>query len=212
MAIVLGLAKLDPLLRDFLRSLAMVLVLLRILWTFENQIIYRLLAGFELDQTLTLRQSEANIVDRIRSLFSSNKIYSAPSSTSLARAAGGEGMSAHLDGIIARQLERLTQIRTREEIIAEIDRVKVEHFLKQHELSCLENLLFMADQDPAQTSIQLSVNSAYPASSKQDATISRRPPEIEIGVDDHRSQVFPKRNPFSLGLSEETVGGVTTLK
>jgi hypothetical protein len=127
----------------------MVLVLLRILWTFENQIIYRLLAGFELDQTLTLRQSEANIVDRIRSLFSSNKIYSAPSSTSLARAAGGEGMSAHLDGIIARQLERLTQIRTREEIIAEIDRVKVEHFLKQHELSCLENLLFMADQDPS---------------------------------------------------------------
>jgi hypothetical protein len=169
MSILLSVADLDPVVANFVKSLAMALVLLRILWTFENQMIYRLFAGYELDRTLTLRQSERSVVDIYLPRLTMKRVYSEPppdgSISEVPSPISGTG-------IITRELERLTQMKNRDEIIAEIERVKREHEMRQEELSCLENLLFLCDQDNSNIS-KSSVNSA-----------SNRPPsnpDVESG-------------------------------
>jgi hypothetical protein len=158
MAVLLSLAKLEPYIADFLTSLAMALVLLRILWTFENQIIYRLLAGYELDRTLTLRLSEKSIFALMKT-FCPTKVYlepPPPESSDLLSNGGND--------FLGRQLERLSRFTSRDEIVAEIDRIKGEYLVKQQELNCLENLLFLSDQDGRSTnslfSPQLSRNNS----------------------------------------------------
>jgi hypothetical protein len=159
-SILLSVANLEPLVGNFVTSLAMALVLLRILWTFENEMIYRLFAGYELDRTLTLRQSEKTVLDRFMPLLRLTKVYV----TSASEGSASENISSsiHSDGAIVRQLERLTQIKGRDEIIAEIERVKKEHLMRQQELGCLENLLFMADQEISIASKNSQIDSACP--------------------------------------------------
>jgi hypothetical protein len=156
--IVLAFSNLEPVMKFFLKSLAIALLLLRILWTFESQLIYQLLAGYELDRSLILRQSELTILEMSHTF--KTKIYSSPDTGTGTGTGRAEGLDPG-NGILSKQFDRLSQMKTREEIIAEMDRLKAEHLLRQQELNCLGGLLFLTDQEsssrrPSQNSAPVS--------------------------------------------------------
>jgi hypothetical protein len=151
MTIVFALAPLEPVLQVYLKALIIGLLLLRILWIFENKIVYHLLAGYELDRTLLLQKSENNLLEMFGSY--SKKIYSEPASTSnhsssISHLAGASDVLAGPGAtLVMKGLEKFSRLKDRDEIIAEIKRVKEEKEIRQIELTCLENLLFTVDRE-----------------------------------------------------------------
>jgi hypothetical protein len=145
-------ANIEPILRDYLENLILALLLLRILWIFESQIIYQLFTGYELDRTLLLQKSQKSLFEMLGNY--SKKVYTEPKSLT----DNNSSSTSHLPGasdmltapgmaFVMKGLEKFARMKDRDEIIAEIQRVKEEKEMRQIEFNCLENLLFAVDRE-----------------------------------------------------------------
>ena len=135
----------DPIFRQFFVSLIICLTLLRMIWIFESHFIYRLLAGYELDRALFLRKTEKNILELLGLRKLSNKILAInqdDNAISTTENLSGQGNTSMVKG-----LEKFSKMKNQEEITTEIVRIKEEMKLRQIELACLENLMFVSDGD-----------------------------------------------------------------
>lgn len=153
--VFLFVVNLEPLIRQFFVSLIISLLVSRILWVFESQLMYQLMFGYELDRALILRQSEKNIFEMVNwKKFSSKvNIYSKsdqPTASISNQQGGNELMNfpgSNQDQFMLKGLEKYSKLKNKEELNIEIDRVKEEIKLRQVELVCLENMIFASEQD-----------------------------------------------------------------
>lgn len=148
LSILLGVVKFLPIEREFITSLIICLLLLRILWVFEHQIIYHLLAGYELDRSLILHKSEKNILELWGIVLFQAKVMSSGddycSTSSITQRS--EQLTSPGTGYLLKY-NKYDKLKTRDEIIMNIDRVRKEFEEKRLELTSLENMLFTVDQD-----------------------------------------------------------------
>jgi hypothetical protein len=153
-AIIIG-VHLDPLTREFVTSLMIGVLVTRLLWIFEAQLVLNLMLGYELDRALILRKTELSLLDMTFNIghLSSGKIFiAAPekvdspthSATTTRR---GDAPAAVDDELMAKGLAKYGKLKHKAELDAEIERVKAEIKHRQVELACLENMIFASEHD-----------------------------------------------------------------
>jgi hypothetical protein len=75
--VILMVVDLEPLTKQFLTSLVIGLLVTRLLWIFQSQLMLSLMLGYELDRALILRKSEPSLFEKISKLWvtSSGKVF-----------------------------------------------------------------------------------------------------------------------------------------
>jgi hypothetical protein len=75
--VILMVVDLEPLTKQFLTSLVIGLLVTRLLWIFQSQLMLSLILGYELDRALILRKSEPILFEKISKLWvtSSGKVF-----------------------------------------------------------------------------------------------------------------------------------------
>ena len=165
--VLLFVVNLQPLTRQFIVGIVVSLLVSRILWIFESQLMYQLMLGYELDRTLILRKSEISILDiKCWKGFSHRvAVYSKSEepTASMSNQVGGIGGIGGIGGgggnelntfpglnqnhLMLKGLEKFAKLKNKEELNVEIDKLKEEIKLRQIELVCLENMIFASEQD-----------------------------------------------------------------
>jgi hypothetical protein len=150
----------EPIQQQFIVSLVISLLLLRLLWLLDCQLICNLLLGYDLDRALILRKTEFTIFELGVGLFIKKKVFitnenGSTSCTLPTLSAGGATAGAggrplanqeEMD-FMAKGLEKYAKMKNCEELSGEISRVKEEIRLRQMELVCLENMIFASERD-----------------------------------------------------------------
>lgn len=135
----------NPNTKSFFIALIFSLTLLRLLWLFESHLIYQLFSGYELDHTLGLHKSEKNIFELIYCCNQiSNKVFTTNNEVAFHTE---EGVGASSKKLSQKDQEKFSYLKNPEEVAHEIDRIKDEIRVKQHELSSLENMMFAFIQE-----------------------------------------------------------------
>jgi hypothetical protein len=99
---------------------------------------------------IIVQKSEKNLFEMFGN--NSNKIYTEPSSfnpsSSISHLPGAFGvLTGPGAALVMRDLEKFSRMKNRDEIIAEINRLKEEKVIKEVGLSCLENVLFAVNRE-----------------------------------------------------------------
>jgi hypothetical protein len=152
--VILMVVDLEPLTKQFLTSLVIGLLVTRLLWIFQSQLMLSLILGYELDRALILRKSEASLFEKISKLWvtSSGKVFAssekgdASTVPSTHHQSIGSG-SAVDDQLMMRGLEKYSKMKNKAELDGEIERVKEQIKRHQVELACLENMIFASEHD-----------------------------------------------------------------
>ncbi len=103
--------------------------MMRLLWVFHSQLVTQLFLGYELDKSLALRKTEKTILE-----------YLYPSRTPKILADSSEILSIEEQGIKT----KYSRYHSKEELDAEIQKIKEEIRMKQLELAHVENLIFLS--------------------------------------------------------------------
>mmetsp|Transcript_24202 Transcript_24202/g.24815 ORF Transcript_24202/g.24815 Transcript_24202/m.24815 type:complete len:974 (+) Transcript_24202:99-3020(+) len=141
---IIGIYPMSPVTRQIFVSLVIFVLLVRLLWVFEFQQIYHLLAGYELDRGLTLRKTERNILEIMGLSKLSNKIL-ASNQDDITSSMSHDRRSSDPFSPTSKGLEKFAKLKNQEELTAEINRIKDEVRTRQIELACLENMMFASD-------------------------------------------------------------------
>lgn len=148
---------LNPLTNQFLTSLVIGLLVTRLLWIFESQLLLNLMLGYELDRALILRKTEPSLFDitskHCAQIFSSGKIFASsekgdPPTSSMShtqhQTIGADSLD---DQLMMKGLEKYSKMKNKAELDGEIERVKEQIKRHQVELACLENMIFASEHD-----------------------------------------------------------------
>jgi hypothetical protein len=132
--LALSLLSMNPLIQEFFIAIVISVLMLRLLWLFEAERFYQVLAGYELDQGLVLHQSENNVIDYL--LLRARRI-----SSSVATVVSSDPESpSH---------QKYSTSRSKEELDMEIRRLQEDIKMKQNELAYVENLIFVMAESSA---------------------------------------------------------------
>lgn len=146
----------EPLITQFFTSLVIGLLVSRILWIFESQLMYNLMLGYELDRALILRKSEKSFFEMDTSFlcWSASKKISDMSkndsglpTSSYSNTLGQGNICPVEERMMLKGLEKYGKLKNKAELDAEIGRVKEEICRHQVELVCLENMIFASEHD-----------------------------------------------------------------
>jgi hypothetical protein len=146
---------LDPLANQFLASLVIGLLVTRLLWIIESQLMLNLMLGYELDRALFLRKTEPSFFDNASKLwiFSSGKVFDSsekgdPPTSSVSNTHHQTiGAGSVDDQLMMKGLEKYSKMKNKAELDGEIERVKEQIKRHQVELACLENMIFASEHD-----------------------------------------------------------------
>jgi hypothetical protein len=173
---------LDPLAKQFLTSLVIGLLVSRLLWIFQSQLMLNLMLGYELDRALILRKTEPSVFATFKLCNSSSaKISSSsekglPSSSSICNTQAA-GSSVIDDEVMVKNLAKFSKLKHKAELDAEIDRVKGLIRCHQVELACLENMIFASEHDSKSQS-----QSGRPSSRHESGVPVSPHSQVESGV------------------------------
>jgi hypothetical protein len=137
--VLVAVIEMEPLTRQFFASLIIGLLISRLLWIFESERLCNVLLGYELDRALILRKSEKGLLD-LNCCSTASKVYGGANDD--APVVGGAG---EVDEAMAKELKRYRKLKNKDELSAEIERVKAEIQHGQSQLACLENMVFAVD-------------------------------------------------------------------
>jgi ABC-type branched-subunit amino acid transport system substrate-binding protein len=127
--VALSLLSLTPLYQEFFIGMVICVLMLRLLWLFEAKRSYHVLAGYDLDQGLVLRQSEKSI---LATLASHTK------RVATITVASSDPESQHL--------QKYSNPRSKEELDMDIRRLREEILIRQEELAYVENMIFVISE------------------------------------------------------------------
>jgi hypothetical protein len=149
--LVLSLVSMTPLYQEFFIGILISVFMLRILWLFEAERLYQVLAGYELDQGLVLRQSEKSLLTslliRTRRVSTVSVVSSDPES---------------------QHYQKYSTQRSKEELDMEIRRLQEEIKTREDELAYVENMIFVI-ADSSASSGHYKPDAASPVTGKEAA-------------------------------------------
>jgi hypothetical protein len=103
----------------------------------ESDRLYKLTLGYELDRALILRKSEKGLLD-LHCCSTASKV----SGTNYTSTDLGTG---EIDQSMSKELKKYRKLKNKDELNAEIGRVKAEIEHGQIQLACLENMVFTVE-------------------------------------------------------------------